>query len=154
VECLFSTLQNLSHHVRIGYGDSELSYGGPHWVTPMHGICQGNRAGPAIWAVLSTPILNIVRDEGFGCTFVSSIYSGKIHFVGYSVVDDTDLIQTARKGENSEAVAKTLQESINTWEGGYKATGGAIVPENSFWYLIDLSGHPVSGATNPKKCSI
>lgn len=118
MECLFSTLQNLSHQVRMGYGDSELSYGGPHWVTPKHGNCLGNRAGPAIWAVLSTPILNLVRNEGFGCTFISPIFNGKVHFVGYSFVDDTDLIQTAREGKKSEAVAKTLQESINTWEGG------------------------------------
>jgi hypothetical protein len=60
VDCLFTTLQNATHQVRTGYGDSSTSYGGPNWTTPMHGIGQGNGAGPAIWAVLSSPLLNIL----------------------------------------------------------------------------------------------
>ncbi len=28
--------------------------------TPMHGVGQGNGAGPAIWAVVSTTILNML----------------------------------------------------------------------------------------------
>jgi hypothetical protein len=51
VDCLFTTLQD---------GDSDNSYGAANWVQPMHGIGQGNGAGPAIWAVLSTSLLNIL----------------------------------------------------------------------------------------------
>jgi hypothetical protein len=47
VDCLFSTLQTASHNVRIGFGDSETAYGGLDDLRlPMHGICQGNSAGP------------------------------------------------------------------------------------------------------------
>jgi hypothetical protein len=46
--CLFSTLQDMSHQVKTGYGDSEGSYGDSDWTAPMHGICQGNGAGPSI----------------------------------------------------------------------------------------------------------
>ncbi len=60
VDCLFSTLQDATHQVRTGYGDSSLTYGGPKWITPMHGIGQGNGAGPAIWAMLSMPLLNLL----------------------------------------------------------------------------------------------
>jgi hypothetical protein len=34
-----------------------------------------------------------------------------------------------------------LQRSIDTWEGSLKATGGAIVPEKTFWQLIDFKFH-------------
>jgi hypothetical protein len=54
---LFNTLQNLSHQIRTAYGDSDHSYGGSHWILPMHGVGQGNGAGPAIWAVVSTSLL-------------------------------------------------------------------------------------------------
>jgi len=82
VDCLFSTLQNAKHQVRTGYGDSSKSYGGDAWITPMHGIGQGNGAGPAIWAVLSTPLLNMLRSEGVGCEFVSPLSKTKTSFVG------------------------------------------------------------------------
>jgi hypothetical protein len=48
IDCLFTTLQNATNQVRTGYGDLSNSYGGKHWMIPMHGIGQGNGAGPAI----------------------------------------------------------------------------------------------------------
>jgi len=48
------------------------------------------------------------------------------------------LIQTAKKRESSIDVAKALHQSVETWEGGLSTTGGAIVPENFFWYLVDF----------------
>lgn len=37
----------------MGYGDSGASDGMPGWLIPIHGIYQGNGAGPAIWAVVT-----------------------------------------------------------------------------------------------------
>ena len=31
-----------------------------------------------------------------------------------------------------------MQEVINTWEGGLRATGGSLSPSKSYWYLIDF----------------
>jgi Reverse transcriptase (RNA-dependent DNA polymerase) len=138
VDCMFTTLQDANHRVRTGYGDSTNSYGGSNWVLPMHGVGQGNGAGPAIWAVVSTPLLNMIRSKGLGCHIISPISKTHVSFVGYSFVDDTDLIQTASTGLTHDNVVQMLQESIDTWEGGLKATCGAIVPEKTFWYLIDF----------------
>jgi hypothetical protein len=55
VDCMFSMLQEAVHRVPTGYGDSSSSYGGSMWIVPIHGIGQGNGAGPAIWAVVSMP---------------------------------------------------------------------------------------------------
>ncbi len=66
VECLCNTLQNLSHQIRTAYGDSDHSYGGSHWTLPIHGVGQGNGAGPAIWAVVSTPLLAMLCSAGVG----------------------------------------------------------------------------------------
>jgi hypothetical protein len=60
VQCLFMTLQEATHCVRTAYGDSDLTYGGPGWVKPMHGIGQGNGGGPPIWAVISLTLLESV----------------------------------------------------------------------------------------------
>jgi hypothetical protein len=36
-------------------------------------------------------------------------------------------------------VMQEMQEGIDRWEGGLKATGGAIVPEKSWVYPIDFN---------------
>jgi hypothetical protein len=82
VDCLFSTLQNATHKVRTGYGDSTGTYGGSNWTIPMHGIGQGNGTRPAIWAVLSSPILNMLRTNGHGGEFFSPFSKEWTQFVG------------------------------------------------------------------------
>jgi hypothetical protein len=138
IDCLFTTLQEAWHQVRTGFGDSYLSYGGPSLSTPMHGIGQGNGAGPAIWAVLSSPLLNTLRSKGFGSEFCSPISSTLIQFVGYAFVDDSDVVESKPHQSHYRMVTQNLQQAVDTWEGGLKATCGAIVPEKTFWYLIDF----------------
>ena len=100
---------------------------------------QGNGAGPQIWAVVSTPVLNMLREEGYGAFFEASISGERLTFVGYAFVDDTDLV-TNLENQNASyrEVAVSMQESLTAWEGGIRAMGGAIEPEKSHWYLIDF----------------
>ena len=140
--CMFTTLQDMEHTVRTVYGNSQNTYGGPLWLVPMQGIFQGNDMGPMFWAVVSTPVLKVMQKEGFGTFFRACITGNTIHFVGYSFVDDTDLIQTARTPNETETeVASEMQRALNTWEGVIRATGGAIVPAKSFWYLVGFKWH-------------
>jgi hypothetical protein len=69
IVCMFSTLQNLEHTVRMIYGDSKRTYGGQLWIVPLHGSGQGNGGGPMLWAVVSTPVLKVMRSEGYGTFF-------------------------------------------------------------------------------------
>jgi hypothetical protein len=55
-------------------------------------------AGPGIWAVINTPVLKMMKDEGFGLMYKTSIEGKYPHFVGYSIVDDTDLIESGNPG--------------------------------------------------------
>ena len=128
INCLFTTLQEAVHQVRTGFGDSKSFYGGKTWLVPIHGIGQGNGAGPAIWAVVSTPLLNVLREKGFGCELICPLSSEYFRFVGYAFVDDTDLIQS-QLVEHPEQARLNLQKAIDTWEACLKATCGAIVQE-------------------------
>ena len=47
------------------------------------GIGQGNGAGPQIWAVVSSPILEMLRTAGFVCSF-------KIAISGEEISSDKD----------------------------------------------------------------
>jgi hypothetical protein len=65
-KCVFTTLQNLYHTVRTIYGYSKYGCGEKLWAVPYSGVGLGNGAGPAIWAAVSTPVLKMMKDEGFG----------------------------------------------------------------------------------------
>ena len=135
---MFTTIQNLEHHIRTLYGDSTVSQGGNLWVLPVSGVGQGNGAGPAIWAVVSTPVLDMMRAMGFGAIFKTAMSGDTIQFVGYAFVDDTDSVQTAFHGDSIVEVIRKMQDAIDHWKGGIRATGGALVPVKSHWYLVDF----------------
>jgi hypothetical protein len=86
--------------------------------------------------VVNTPVLKIMKDEGFGFMYKAIIEGKQLHFVGYSFVDDTDIIHSGQPGEPFQVLAMRMQAAMETWEGGLKATGGALDPEKSCWYLI------------------
>ena len=143
--CMFTTIQNLNHYIRTVFGDSEISFSGALWVIPIQGVGQGNGGGPQIWAVVSTPVLNLMRSMGFGACFKAAITGETVSFVGFSFVDDTDLFQTARDPSDTYAtVAAAMNDFLDNWEGALRATGGALVPAKSHWYLVDFVW---SGAT-------
>jgi len=58
--CMFSMIQQLQHHIRTLFGNSQISIGTDLWAVPISRIGQGNGTGPQIWAVVSTPILDIL----------------------------------------------------------------------------------------------
>jgi len=137
INCLFTTLQEAIHRVRTGFGDSKGSYGGKVWLIPIHGIGQGNGAGPAIWAVVSSPLLNVLREKGYGCEIQCPLSSEYFRFVGYAFVDNMDLIQS-QLNENPHQAMSLLQEANDTWEASLKATCGALVPEKTVWWLVSF----------------
>ena len=98
---------------------------------------QGNGAGPAIWAVVSTPILDLLRKEGIGAAFKMSLSGKIVKVLGYSFVDDTDLVVGGNCDE-SDDIAAVLQRALDLWQTGIEATGGALVPEKSFWSEISF----------------
>jgi hypothetical protein len=111
--CVFTTLQNLSHTVR-----TADTYGGSFWVvsvnngpSPMHGIMQGNGKGPALWTVISSPVLVLMlHTDGFGTIFKLAITGDESHFVGFSFVNDIDQIKMVREAEKeAEAVVEKMQ---------------------------------------------
>jgi hypothetical protein len=78
----------------------------------------------------------MMKDEGFDFMYKTSIKGIHLLFMGYSFVDDTDIIQSGQPGEPFQVLAIRMQAAMDTWEGGLRETGGALEPEKSFWYLI------------------
>jgi len=56
---------------------------------------------------------------------------------GLAFVNDTDLIVNNPSNEVDQ-VSKKMQQSLSTWHGLLHTTGGELVPDKCFWYLIDF----------------
>jgi hypothetical protein len=37
------------------------------------------------------------------------------------------------------ALVREMQQVVDTWEGGLRASGGALVPVKSYWFLIHFT---------------
>ena len=140
VECMLRCIQDMKHHIRTTFGDSSTSFTISQAAIPFQGILQGNGAAPTIWVLISTPLLNMLRDAENGAYMTSPISNDPDHIVGFAFVDDTDLV-CFQQGHLrlTDEIMQNMQQGIDRWEGGLKLTGGAIVPEKSWIYAIDFT---------------
>jgi hypothetical protein len=115
---MFGTIQSLQHYVRAAFGDSKRYFSAYNDTTPIQGVGQGNGAGPQIWALISTPIFNMLRSMGFGMKMRSPISDQELSFVGFGFVDDTDLAISNEKFNSAKEATRELQKAVAAWEGG------------------------------------
>ena len=123
VVLMFTTIQSMQHFIRTTYGDSENSYCATE-EKPFHGILQGNGAGPTIWALVSTPLLDRMRVKKCGVALVT-IDGNILQIPAFAFVDDVDLIQEL----HDRSSIKEAQQAVDEWSDALRATGGSLVPE-------------------------
>jgi len=124
----------------MAFGDSDCSFTGSTMQTPLQGVGQGNGAGPQIWAAVSSPIFDMVRNLGNGTTLQSLLTQDMVHFVGFGFVDDVDLITTDNVVSQTPAcILCQLQQTLDLWEMGLRTSGGALSAKKSQWTFIDFA---------------
>ena len=139
VESMLGTLQELRHYVRTAYGESVEFFDSFDGSKPIGGVGQGNGAAPGIWALVSTPIFDSLRRRGYGVYSRGALSGDTFQFVGYAFVDDSDIIVTDNPDQpQSPSIHTVLQNAVNLWDDSLTASGGALVPAKSHWYLIDF----------------
>ena len=139
MKCLLSTLQKASHCIATGFGVSEPAYGGVNQIPPIQGSGQGNGRAPQTWVLIHMMIISMMYKAGHGVKLFTALTVTAIAFVCFAFVDDTDVVQTGDTIDTpySELIPD-FQEALDRWAGGLRATGGALVPQKSYWYLIDF----------------
>ena len=126
---LFSTIRDMKHFIRTAYGDYRDFY--TEQDVPFHGILQGYRAGPTIWAMVSSPLLDTMRANGHGIKIDSR--DGIITIPAFAFVDDTDLTQ----GNENDIRIESTQRAVTDWEDALKATGGLLVPHKCKFFVVE-----------------
>jgi len=90
-------LMDMTYTVRTSYGTSEKKYGPDEWIAEWgclpHGIGQGAGDAAGIWAGVSSPLFDIMRDENFGFELISAITKTYLKLAGFGFVDDTDYLE-------------------------------------------------------------
>jgi len=85
--------------------------------------------------VVSTPLFQILTQEGFLAHVICAISHRRSSLAGFDFVDNVDLCITDPSGDDGHVVEQ-MQYSSTRWAGLLRATGGALVPEKCFWYFI------------------
>lgn len=114
-------IKRTKHNVRTIYGDSTMKYSALD-CKGYHGILQGNGAGPCIWVMVSSPLLDHLRDTGHGVPIVDHNTGEERNIPAISFVDDNDLIEKLGRFND---ISKT-QASFDTWNTDLTAISGAL----------------------------
>ena len=122
----------MKHYIRTSIGDSSIFY--QHRDQTLHGILQGNGAGPAIWVAVSSPLLDPMRDAGCGIQLKTLHGTEPEHIVGFAFVDDCDLLQGLSDDEEEDI--PLIQNCLDTWVLDLRCTGGTLVGEKSNWFKM------------------
>jgi hypothetical protein len=73
VKCMLASIQNMKHHIRTSFGDSQFTMSNDNILIPFQGALQGNGASPATWVIISTPLLNMLQTAGNGGFLIEAI---------------------------------------------------------------------------------
>ena len=88
---MLKTIQDMKFFLRTAFGDSK-SAAGIRIEVKTQGLCQGNGAAPAGWAVVSIVILRAHKNKGHGATFRCPITKLSAALAAILYVDDSDVI--------------------------------------------------------------
>jgi hypothetical protein len=136
IESMLGAIENMKFFLQMGFGDSK-SFAGGGISIKSQGLCQGNGAAPAGWAVISICILRAHGKKGHSTKFLCPITKLQNHLSAILYVDDTDILHIElTKGERVEDVHHAIQESVNSWGNLLIATGGVLQPNKCFYLII------------------
>ncbi len=138
IEMMLGAIENMKFFLRTVFGDS-TSFPGGGISIKTQGLCQGNGAFPAGWAVISIFILQAHRRKGHGAKFLCPITKLQQHLSAILYFKDTDILHIdLTKDVSTEDVHTAIQRSVNSWGNLLIATGGVLQPKKCFYLIISF----------------
>jgi hypothetical protein len=139
VQSMLGAIENMKFFLCTGFGDSTSLSGGRVSIKTQ-GLCQGNGASPAGWAVISICIIGAHRKKRHGAKFLCPITQLQHHLSAILYINDTDLLHiNLTKNESVDEVHRATQESVTNWGNLLIATGGALQPAKCFYSIISFN---------------
>ena len=139
VESMIKANEEMKYFLQTAYGHSK-NFDGIAIELMFQGLCQGNGAAPAGWAVIIITILYAHKMKGHGGHFLFPISNLTGHLAALLFVDDTYLIHINIKAEETVTVSQqAMQDSISNWGQLLIYSGGAFKPTQCFLCHIHCS---------------
>ena len=139
IQSMLTTIQKMKHQIRTAYGTSRSSYGSQSGLPPLQGVIQGHDTAPTGWSITSTPIINAIRNAGYGFKHTSAISLHPLTVACTAFIDDTDLWLSASSPTTPpSSTLQQAQDMLDLWNGTLHSTGGALVASKSHWHWIDF----------------
>ena len=92
-----------------------------------------------MWAAVSTPIINILRQLCGGIAGRTPITNHPIQIVSFSFVDNLTLLE-GKIGELDTNPQAALQSSSDIWDEAINASGGMISATKSWGQVVEFIG--------------
>ena len=138
VVAMLFMIQGMKFYLHTAFGDSTSYFSSCHTL-PLQGGCQGNKASPALWLVISICLVNLMHRLALVSQIKAAMTATAVVFAGFLFVDDTDLITISDSdAESSAVIMEHMQHAILAWQGSLQAMGGALQPEKCSWSLADF----------------
>ena len=126
VESMLTAIEEMKYFLQTAYADS-CDFAGSSLLIKFQGLCQGNGAVPAGWAVISITILHAHKVKGHGEHFVCPISNLSGHLTAILFVDDTDILHiNLNKDETVHEAHDALQTSVHNLGKLIIGIGGAF----------------------------
>lgn len=138
IRYMFQPIYEMQHNIRTTFGESQQRYSSREH--RLHGILQGNGAGPCIWVMVSSPLLEHLRQNQHGIHLRDSDNNINIIIPAFAFVDDTDVVETTLKGVFP---LTRPQQALTTWSRDLWTIGGNLKWSKCFWQWLVFSwnGH-------------
>ncbi len=138
MESRLGAIENMKFFLCTGFGDS-TSFSGSGISIKTQGLCQGNGAALAGWAVISICIIGAHRKKGHRAKFLCPITQLQHHLLAILYINNTDLLHIdLTKNENVNEVHRAIQDSVNSWGNLLIATEGVLQPAKCFYSIISF----------------
>jgi hypothetical protein len=123
---MLRAIEKMKIFLQMGFRESTSFTGGGISIKTQ-GLCQGNRAAPAGWAVSSICILRLHGKKRHGAKLLCLNSKLKQHLSATLYVKDTDLLHiNLMKDDRMDNIHTATHESINRWGNLLIATGGVL----------------------------
>ena len=135
---LLRPLQECRHFTRTAYGDTSQFYGGKQDI-PFQGSGQENASSSPFWAVVSSHLIDMMREMNVCSTFTAAITLVTFALVMIMYVDDNDIFITSDRINQIEDIRHKAQQAITFWKEVLHVTGVVVRPSKCSWVLLDFS---------------
>jgi hypothetical protein len=132
-------LQTMKFFQQTGFRESKTFFGSINYLPYMMGLRQGNRAAPPLWIQLSAIMVIVFKQLNLEAISNDPISDVLILTMEALFVNNTNMYTWREHILDPGELWAQTQLKIEHWSCLFNVAGGALKPENFWWYLLNYN---------------